>query len=75
MRGLNNTMRREGRTSMDEYSYSPSGERFQLPRKKDYSKEFGRLEGIGRKPAGLGPGDCGGHGSRICRCGHGCCGC
>src|SRR4030043_2388081 len=29
---------------MPEYSISPTGERFQLPEQKDYSKEFERLK-------------------------------
>jgi UDP-N-acetyl-D-glucosamine dehydrogenase len=34
----------ERRSNLAEYSYSPTGEGFQLPSQEDYLKEFGRLE-------------------------------
>jgi UDP-N-acetyl-D-glucosamine dehydrogenase len=34
----------EGRTNLAEYSYSPTGEGFQLPSQEDYLKEFRRVE-------------------------------
>ena len=39
---------------MVEYSISPTGERFQLPGKEDYSKEFQRLQGIVKNQRALG---------------------
>ena len=34
---------------MPEFSFSPTGERFQLPGKEDYSKEFERLKKLAKK--------------------------
>ena len=59
---------------MPEYSISPTGERFQLPKKKDYSKEFERIkESV--TPASSKPRDRIGHGSRLCGSCHGRSGC
>ncbi len=39
---------------MSEFSLSPTGEKFQLPGKEDYSKEFERLKRLAKSPRALG---------------------
>jgi UDP-N-acetyl-D-glucosamine dehydrogenase len=39
---------------MPEYSYSPNGEKFQLPEPEDYSKEFKRLKDLVKRQCALG---------------------
>ena len=39
---------------MPEYSFSPTGEKFQLPTPEDYSKEFERLKKVVEQQRSLG---------------------